>query len=268
MNEFQQNGTPHIIAMAVTVLLPVILSASVRRTKSEMLTKGTCYLLAVLLIVNEITIWIYRIIDEGVQTFIQEGLPLEICGLAVFMTIFVLITQNQYVYETAYLWGMAGTLQAIISPEITGGSIPHQPGFPHYLFFQYFIGHTGIVCGVLFATWGLKLRPSRHSILRTFVITNLYMVCILGVNVAFNYIFMNELRPAEGGSNYLFLCRKPDTNSVFLFLDWPYYLLFFEMLGLAFFFILYAPFFISNIIRNRRGNNSMAESDLDQPIPD
>ena len=121
MNEFQQNGTPHIIAMVVTVLLPVILSALVGRTKSEMLTKGICYLLAVVLIVNEITIWIYRIIDEGIQTFIQEGLPLEICGLAVFMTIFVLITQNQYVYETAYLWGMAGTLQAIISTEITGG---------------------------------------------------------------------------------------------------------------------------------------------------
>ena len=255
MNEFQQNGIPHIIAMTLTILLPVILSVLVRKSKSEILTQGICYLLAVVLIINEIIVWIYRITDEGFQTFIQEGLPLEICGLAVFMTTFVLITRNQYVYETAYLWGMAGTLQAIISPEITGGSIPHQPGFPHYLFYQYFIGHTGIVCGVLFATWGLKLRPSRRSILRTFVITNLYMVCVLGVNVALNYIFTHEIRPTEGGSNYLFLCRKPDTNSVFLFLDWPYYLLFFEILGLVFFFILYSPFFTSDLIKKNRHKN-------------
>ncbi|HHZ93673.1 TPA: TIGR02206 family membrane protein [Candidatus Poribacteria bacterium] len=261
MDEFQQNGTPHIIAMVVTILLPVILSVSVRKAKSEKLTQSICYLLAAVLIVNEIIIWIYRIMDEGARMFIQEGLPLEICGLAVFMTVFVLIKRNQYVYETAYLWGMAGTLQAIISPEITGGSIPHQPGFPHYLFFQYFVGHSGIVGGILFATWGLKMRPSAHSILRTFVITNLYMVCILGVNVLFNYIFMHELRPVEGGSNYLFLCRKPETNSVFLFLDWPYYLLFFEVLGLAFFFILYAPFFISDVIKNGRENKLIAGSD-------
>jgi uncharacterized membrane protein YwaF len=87
------------------------------------------------------------------------------------------------------------------------------------------------------------------------------MVCILGVNVLFNYIFMHELRPVEGGSNYLFLCRKPETNSVFLFLDWPYYLLFFEVLGLAFFFILYAPFFISDVIKNGRENKLIAGSD-------
>ena len=261
MSEFQQNGTPHIIAMMATVLLPLILSVWVRKAKSEKLTQGICYLLAGILIINEIIIWIYRITDEGIKTFIQESLPLEICALAIFMTIFVLIKRNQYVYETAYLWGMAGTLQAIISPEISGGALPHQPGFPHYLFFQYFVGHIGIVCGVLFATWGLRLRPSGHSVLRTFVITNLYMLCILGVNMLSNYIFMHELRPAEGGSNYLFLCRKPETNSVFLFLDWPYYLLFFEVLGLAFFFILYAPFFISDVIKNRRKNKSMAKSD-------
>ena len=75
-SEFQFLGVPHIVALALTIALPIALSVLVRKAEdsqcctgadSSVLTNAVCYLLAGILIINEIGGWIYRAVT--VQSF-------------------------------------------------------------------------------------------------------------------------------------------------------------------------------------------------------
>ena len=229
-SEFQFFGAPHITAIVLTIALPVALSVLVRQVNSSAITNVICYLLAVTVIVNEVGHWIYRAATvQSFSVFVQNHLPLHVCGIVVFIVAFVLLRQNQALYEIAYFWGIVGTLNAVLTPEL-------EVGFPHYRFFQYFIVHSGIVVGVLFVTWGLKMRPTLKGLLRVFLLSNLYMVVIAGVNLVLK-------------SNYMYICEPPDTKSPFLFAPWPWYIPILDGVALVLFFVVYSPFLISDWLK-------------------
>ena len=230
-SEFQFLGVPHIVALALTITLPIALSVLVRKVDSSVVANVVCYLLAATLIVNEIGIWIYRAATvQSFSVFVQSYLPLHICGVALFVVVFALLRRNQILYEIGYFWGIVGTLNAIITPQL-------GVGFPHYRFFQYFIVHGGIVASVLFATWGLRMRPTLKGLLRSFLLVNLYMVVIAGVNLLLK-------------SNYMFICEPPYTKSPFFFAPWPWYILILDGVALILFFVVYSPFLIGNWLRS------------------
>ena len=66
--------------------------------------------------------------------------------------------------ELTYFWGLAGTLQAVITPDL-------NVGFPHLVFFQYVVGHVGIVVAALFLVVGMGIVPRRRAVPRVYVIT-------------------------------------------------------------------------------------------------
>ena len=47
------------------------------------------------------------------------GLPLHICDLAILAVAFSLFKHQQFIWELAYFWGLGGTLQAVLTPELT-----------------------------------------------------------------------------------------------------------------------------------------------------
>ena len=230
-SEFQFLGVPHIIALVLTIVLPIAFSVLVRKIDSPVVANVVCYLLAGMLIVNEIGGWIYRAATvQSFSVFVQSSLPLHICGVALFVVVFALLRRNQILYEIGYFWGIVGTLNAVITPQL-------EVGFPHYRFFQYFIVHGGIVVSVLFATWGLRMRPTLKGLLRSFLLANFYMVVIAGVNLLLK-------------SNYMFICEPPDTKSPFFFAPWPWYILILDGVALVFFFLVYSPFLIGDWLRS------------------
>ncbi|MCZ6681450.1 MAG: TIGR02206 family membrane protein [Candidatus Poribacteria bacterium] len=232
MSEFQCLGIPHLTAITLTILLPVALAVLVRKANLPTATRTVCYLLGAILLTNEVGHWCYRLFRGEFSLLVREFLPIHVCGLATFATVFTLLLRNQKLYECAYFWGLVGTFNAIITPEL-------EVSFPHYRFFQYFVGHSGVVVGVLFATWGLRMRPTLKSLFRSFFLINLYMVFIAGFNLLVK-------------TNYLFLCEAPDTKSPFFFAPWPWYIPIVDGIALVFFFLVYAPFFISDWMKRRR----------------
>ena len=231
ISEFQFLGVSHIVVLALTIALPIALSVLVRRVDSSVVTNAVCYLLAVTLIVNEIGVWVYRMATvQSFSIFVQNHLPLHICGVALFVLVLVLLRRNQTLYEIGYFWGIVGTLNAVLTPQL-------EVGFPHYRFFQYFIVHGGIVVSVLFATWGLRMRPTLKGLLRSFLLANLYMVVIAGVNLLLK-------------SNYMFICEPPATKSPFFFAPWPWYILILDGVALLLFFVVYSPFLIGDWLRS------------------
>ena len=230
-SEFQFLGVPHIVALALTIALPIALSVLVKATNSSVITNVVCYFLAATLIVNEVGHWVYRAATvQSVNDFVQSYLPLHMCGVTVFIVIFTLLRRNQALYEIAYFWGIVATLNAVLTPQL-------EVGFPHYRFFQYFIVHSGIVASVLFMTWGLRMRPTLKGLLRSFLLANFYMVILAGVNLSLK-------------SNYMFICEPPDTKSPFFFAPWPWYIPILDGVALVLFFIVYAPFLIGDWMRS------------------
>jgi hypothetical integral membrane protein (TIGR02206 family) len=74
-----------------------------------------------------------------------------------------------------------------------------------------------------------KFKPSRKSVVRTFLITNAYAALIIPVNML-------------TGGNYLFLSWKPDISLLSLLGPWPWYILSLEGVVLVLFILMYLPF--------------------------
>ena len=233
ITEFQAFGTQHLVTIAVTLVTPILLIGIVRRANSEALPSAIGLLIAAILMANEVAAWSIRLAEVGLPRFAQAHLPLHVCGIAVLATVATLVSRSQRPFEITYFWGLVGATNAVLTPGELDAS------FPDYRYIQYFVAHSGIVVGALYATWGLGMRPTLAGLFRAFAALNLFAAAVAVVN----YLL---------GSNYMYLSAPPaGTVSPFLFAPWPWYLLALELIGLALFFVAYAPFIVSRRLAAR-----------------
>lgn len=219
-------SAPHLVALALTVLVPILLIRAVRRSPSPRTERAICIGLATLLFANQSAGWIHSYLLHGRETFILEHLPLHLCGISVLLSVVVLLARHRLSYELVYFWGLAGAANSVVTPE----AMEPWPAWP---FVRYFISHSGIVVTALFATWGLGMRPTLRSLLRAFVGLNVLAVALGAVNLAL-------------GSNYMYLSEMPDSPSPFLLFPWPWYILWLELVALGFFLLCYLPVWLEN----------------------
>jgi len=159
---------------------------------------------------------------------VQSSLPLHMCGLSIFLCSFMLLYKSYPLYEITYFWGLAGASQAILTPDL-------KYPFPHFMFFQFFLTHSLIITGCLWITFIDDFTPTLKSLAKTFAVTNVYLVLI----AAFNYFT---------GSNYMYICRKPEHLSLLAYMGpWPWYVFTGEFIALILFFICYLPFALAGI---------------------
>ena len=225
-SEFVQFSPSHLSVIAILVCLCVLIPAAVRRAPSEKVKRSVCWGLVAVLLGCEWAKYVYIITVDGFDFFVQYALPLHVCGIAVYLASFMLITKRQVVFEIIYFWALGGTTQAILTPAVTAG-------FPSYHFFQFFIEHSAVIVAVFVAVFGLKLRPRLKGLWITYALSWLLVFVVGGIN----YLL---------GTNYMYLCRPPAGISPFYFLDWPWYILFQGGLGLVVFTLLYLPFACGN----------------------
>jgi hypothetical integral membrane protein (TIGR02206 family) len=231
LHPFHAFGPAHLIILFLTIGLPFALALSVHRTQSRFLERSICFAISALLLINYAA---YVIIGRrfGVTQW-YHALPLQLCDWAMFVIIIALWTGNRRWLEIAYFWGIGGTLQALITPNL-------RYGFPDLRFISFFLAHSGIIIGIAFLMLVYGFRPGPKSVLRTFLWTELYFVIAFTVDLV-------------TGENYGFLLHKPEAASLLSFLsDWrPLYLLEFHVLAFAFFTMLYAPFAAVDLIKRK-----------------
>lgn len=230
-NPFELWGAPHLTAMGLILLTPILLTVIARRC-SHKVVKGICLVFAAILLANELSYWVYAVLNLDIESILRSYLPLHVCGIAVYALMVALVFRNQLAYEVAFFWGLAGTANAVLTPQL-------EVGFPELRFFQYFINHGGIVAGALFATWGLKMRPTFASLLRAYGLACVLLVVLLILNPIL-------------GSNYMFLRAPPVSASPFFFAPWPYYIPILAAVALVLFCALLAPFKVADWIRHHR----------------
>jgi len=238
---FESLGISHLGALGFLVALNLFLLRF--KNSSDTSKAAIRWMLALILLGNEIA-WHYWNYAVGKWT-IQTMLPLHLCSLLVWTGAFMLVTKNYKIYEFMYFMGIGGAIQALATPGIG------DYGFPHFVFFQYFISHGLIITSAIYMTVVAGLRPTWKSILRVATWMNIYVVIVYFINTAI-------------GSNYLMINYKPNTPSLLdLLPDWPIYVLYMEGIGIITCLLLYLPFVIKDW-RNKylmnKDNSSRLES--------
>jgi hypothetical integral membrane protein (TIGR02206 family) len=221
---FQYFGVAHLGALASLVLLNLYL---IRFRRASDRTKGTIrWILAVVLVVNELA-WHYWNYVYGLWT-LQTMLPLHLCSALIWLAALMLMTKNYRIYEFTYFLGIGGAIQALATPGLG------IYGFPHFVFFQYFLSHGLLITSAIYMTIVEGFRPTWKSLVRVFVWANVYAAII--------YLINNAI-----GSNYLMINYKPATPSLLdLLPPWPVYILYMELIGVITLLILYVPFAVKD----------------------
>ena len=219
-------GPLHLTILGLTLAVPFALSRCTRRDQRPGLARSLALSIAALLILNRLMALAWGV-HMGTLTRWQDALPMHLCDWASFAVLAALIRRGQLAYELAYLWGLAGTFQAVLTPDLA-------VTFPNPLFIGFFVDHCGIIVSALFLTWGLGMRPRTGAVWRVFGWTQVYVVCAGMVNWLCR-------------TNYGYLAHKPVHGSLLDVLGpWPWYIAVLEGLCLVFFTVFYAPFWVAD----------------------
>lgn len=192
MHYFTTFSPEHLIAIAIIFLTAGVCVGIARNRRFAHLVKPVSLTLAIVAVGHEL-FFIGGVIALGHWHY-SWGIPLQLCDLAIFAVALTLIKHYQWVWELAYFWGLGGSLQAVLTPDL-------GVTFPDYIFIKFFLSHGCIVAGVIFLAVGLRRAITFKSVVRVFVITNVYGLCVL---------FFNRL----AGTNYMYLMEKPTHPSL------------------------------------------------------
>ena len=165
--------------------------------------------------VHALSLWGIKLSD-GIDW--ELDLPFALCDIIFLLCLACFFKPHPIPLNFVVYWGLAGTLQALITPDIT-------EAFPSLEFVLFFIGHSVIVFAVFFLL--ARYRTKNMTGLRGLGLASLgillYTLIMGGVNKI-------------AGFNYGYLSEKPVGASVLdHFGPWPYYV----FAGLAIAFVLF-----------------------------
>ena len=217
-------GVAHLVSLLVIAIFILFLTRF--KGSSQVVRARVRWILAIMLWLVEASWHIWNL-TIGTWT-IQTMLPLHMCSVLIWLAGFMLIFRQYSIYEFVYFLGIGGALQALLTPDVG------IYGFPHFRYIQTFISH-GLLLGTgVYMTIVEGFRPTWRSILRIFVIANLYMLAVFFINAAI-------------GSNYLLINSKPPMATIIdLLPDWPWYIPWLEFIALVNCLLLYIPFIIQD----------------------
>ncbi len=218
---FRAFSTEHKIVLLLTALLtvfcPLVTNYSLALDEQQMLLRGIAVIVSL-----AVAGWTLARMFLGRFDFTTD-LPLDICNLAGILLPFLMWDPHPTIYQVLYFWVMAGTLQAILTPNLYNA-------FPHYTSLKYWTAHCGLIIYFVTLTATTELQPTLAGVLISFIVLLIYAALMYGINVLL-------------GSNYFYVIRKPDTASVLDYLgDWPWYILAGAIFALIVFYLLYLPF--------------------------
>jgi hypothetical integral membrane protein (TIGR02206 family) len=208
----------HGLALAAIALSAVVLVVAARRWPGAWLR-----VLAVVLVVDEVSWWMFVAAGGVPGSRLAYSLPLQLCDVAIFAAAAALWTRRQSLVEVTYFWGLAGTVQALLTPDLP----EHFPSFPY---FQYYIAHGGVVCAALLLVVGMRRHPRPWAVVWVMALTIAYAALVGALD-------------AVTGANYMYLREKPSAPTLLDLLGpWPLYILAGAGLAVIMFAILDAPF--------------------------
>ena len=212
-------GAAHLMALTATVLVAwgYIYNARHRPGRTRTQDRTLALFLLLLYPANLLAGWKLGMLNR------DNILPCHLCDVAAICGAAALWFRHQRMAELVWFWGVAGTLNGLITPALS-------ESFPSPRFLSFFALHSGVVIAAVYLVAGLGLRPQPGAVWRAFGWGQVYFVLAAVVDYT-------------TGSNYGFLRSKPEQASLMDYMGpWPWYILGLEALALLLFGVLYLPF--------------------------
>jgi hypothetical integral membrane protein (TIGR02206 family) len=214
---FHPFGPSHKAVLVITLVLFIVMLLLARTRWAELSQRALGTLLLSLLPIGLVVHAMYGSLN------LQTGLPLQYCDIATLAGGIALWTRRPFFCEVVYFFGIAGTLQGLLTPALIYE-------FPDPRFMLFFIMHGGVPITAFYVVTAMKVRPRPGAVLRIMTFSIAWYAVIAVLNYAL-------------GVNYAFQCAKPVHASLFDQLGpWPWYNLSTIGLGLVFYSLLYLPF--------------------------
>lgn len=223
MHRFHPFTTEHYATLAVGAVIALVLllmgraGGTMRRISTAVLVFGN-------LAAYPLSQWAWQ--NSGLDTSLDNLLPFHLCDVAAIVAGFALWTKRRTLMMLTYYWGLAATMQALITPAI-------EVGFPAWPFIVFFIQHFAIVIAALHMPLVEGWRPEKPFVktpFRGYLYTLAYLLSVLAINFTL-------------GSNFGFANHPPANPSLIDHLGpWPWYLLSFNVLCFVIFCALTLPF--------------------------
>jgi hypothetical integral membrane protein (TIGR02206 family) len=211
-------ASEHVTALAVTVAATFVLVVAARRAPGPWLK-----VFAAAIVVDELSWWMFLLAGGVPGAVLAQSLPLQLCDVAVFVAGAALWTRRRLLVEVTYFWALAGTIQALLTPDLP----QHFPAYPYW---QYYIAHGGVVAAALVLVVGLRIHPRPQAVFVVAALTLVYAALVGAVD-------------AVTGANYMYLRAKPPSSTLLDAMGpWPWYVAVAGAVGAALFAVLDAPF--------------------------
>jgi len=208
------------VPLAILVVVASLLCAAARRTPGRWL-EWVAVIIAVAIVITELSWQPYVMANHSWSA--AYSLPVQLCDVGGFVAAAALIWRQLLLIEIAYFWGLGGTLQALLTPDLRD----HFPSFPYL---QFYATHDLVVLAALFLIVGLGLHPRPGSVRRIFLLTLAFTVAIALIDLV-----------TDG--NYMYLRRVPAGGSLLSLMGpWPWYIVVGAVVALVVLALLDAPF--------------------------
>jgi hypothetical integral membrane protein (TIGR02206 family) len=219
---FQAFGTTHQSVLVMTVIA-VLMLATLRRARPVMALLLERLLGTALFLTWPASAYAHWLAGD---LHLENALPCHFCDIAAISGSIALWTHHRLACEVLYFFGMAGTLQGLLTPNL-------QADFPDARFVVFFMVHAGVVVAALHVVTAMHCPPRAGAVKRMFAFTMLYAVSAGAVNALL-------------GTNFGFLCQKPEAASLMDKLGpWPWYIASLIALCVIFYTVLNLPFVIA-----------------------
>lgn len=223
-------GPSHGVALAATAAAAVFMVRLNRsRTVSQRMKQAANVILAATLVagvcMDPLCTWLRYLSDpdEAAKLIRENSLPLHLCDVVSFVLAYALIFRRQRWAELGYLWGLAGTLQGLLTPTL-------KYDWDSLEYYGFFGQHGGVVVAAVTLAFAAGLPPQPGALRRAMLHSWAYMAVICVCNAVLD-------------TNYGYFNAPPDAASLIDFLGpWPWYLVSLQGVALLFFALLLLPF--------------------------
>jgi len=210
-------GPVHLAWIAAIASAAILLARLCRRERIP--ARAVRLALGWGLAANELVWLVFRYSHEGLRV---SNLPLQLCDATLWGAVLACLTLIPAIVEFTYFAGLAGAGMALLTPDLWSP-------WPSYPAVYFFVAHGGIVIAVAALVFGGIAPLRRGALWRAFGMLAAYAAAA----GAFNAIF---------GTNYMYLCRKPKSETLLDALGpWPWYLAAGLVLTLALFWLMWLP---------------------------